>query len=138
MASKEEQAKVKRFQQRLETLKRTRGASWPVDTKYVPEMAEFFSRKDEPFMSSSRDLRDSTIARAKVLEGHDKMTDKSMAEIKRRKLKADAEKPGAGMYAKARAKVNEVTGFKKGGSVSSASKRGDGCATKGKTKGRFV
>lgn len=26
----------------------------------------------------------------------------------------------------------------KGGSVSSASKRGDGCATKGKTKGRFV
>jgi len=31
-----------------------------------------------------------------------------------------------------------VPGFKKGGSVSSASKRGDGCATKGKTKGRFV
>ena len=26
----------------------------------------------------------------------------------------------------------------KGGKVSSASKRGDGCATKGKTKGRFV
>jgi hypothetical protein len=26
----------------------------------------------------------------------------------------------------------------KGGSVSSASKRADGCATKGKTKGRFV
>jgi len=29
-------------------------------------------------------------------------------------------------------------GMKKGGSVSSASKRADGCATKGKTKGRFV
>jgi len=29
-----------------------------------------------------------------------------------------------------------VPGFKKGGST--ASKRGDGCATKGKTKGRFV
>jgi hypothetical protein len=28
--------------------------------------------------------------------------------------------------------------MKKGGSVSSASKRADGCATKGKTKGRFV
>jgi len=26
----------------------------------------------------------------------------------------------------------------KGGSVSSASKRADGCATKGKTKGKFV
>ena len=33
-----------------------------------------------------------------------------------------------------------ATGIKlaKGGSVSSASKRADGCATKGKTKGRFV
>jgi hypothetical protein len=29
-------------------------------------------------------------------------------------------------------------GMKKGGSVSSASKRADGCVTKGKTKGRFV
>ena len=29
-------------------------------------------------------------------------------------------------------------GYKKGGSVSSASKRADGCAVKGKTKGRFV
>lgn len=28
--------------------------------------------------------------------------------------------------------------YKKGGSVSSASKRGDGCAIKGKTKGRMV
>jgi hypothetical protein len=29
-------------------------------------------------------------------------------------------------------------GYKKGGSVSSASKRADGCAVKGKTKGRMV
>lgn len=29
-------------------------------------------------------------------------------------------------------------GFKKGGSVSSASKRADGCATKGKTRGKMV
>jgi hypothetical protein len=28
--------------------------------------------------------------------------------------------------------------FAKGGSVSSASKRADGCATKGKTRGKFV
>ena len=28
--------------------------------------------------------------------------------------------------------------FRKGGSVSSASKRADGCATKGKTRGKFV
>jgi hypothetical protein len=32
----------------------------------------------------------------------------------------------------------ETYGFKKGGKVSSASKRADGIATKGKTKGRMV
>ena len=31
-----------------------------------------------------------------------------------------------------------TTGMKKGGKVSSASKRADGCAVKGKTKGRLV
>jgi hypothetical protein len=34
--------------------------------------------------------------------------------------------------------ARRMLGMKKGGSVSSASKRADGCATKGKTKGRFV
>ena len=32
----------------------------------------------------------------------------------------------------------KALGMKKGGSVSSASKRADGCATKGKTKGRII
>ncbi len=39
------------------------------------------------------------------------------------------------------AKINKATnysGYKKGGSVSSASSRADGCAKKGKTKGRMV
>jgi hypothetical protein len=36
-------------------------------------------------------------------------------------------------------RVDEMgNAYKKGGSVSSASKRADGCAVKGKTKGRFV
>jgi hypothetical protein len=35
-------------------------------------------------------------------------------------------------------KRNAAKGMKKGGKVSSASKRGDGCCIKGKTKGRFV
>jgi hypothetical protein len=35
-------------------------------------------------------------------------------------------------------KGGRVKKMAKGGSVSSASKRADGCATKGKTKGRFV
>ena len=39
------------------------------------------------------------------------------------------------------AKINKATnysGYKAGGSVSSASKRADGCATKGKTRGKIV
>jgi hypothetical protein len=36
------------------------------------------------------------------------------------------------------AALGKRMGMKKGGSVSSASKRADGCATKGKTKGRMV
>jgi hypothetical protein len=34
--------------------------------------------------------------------------------------------------------TEEDSGYKKGGKVSSASKRADGCAVKGKTKGRMV
>jgi hypothetical protein len=37
-----------------------------------------------------------------------------------------------------RAKGGKVNAYAKGGSVSSASKRADGCATKGKTRGKFV
>jgi hypothetical protein len=33
---------------------------------------------------------------------------------------------------------NAVAGLKKGGAVSSASSRGDGCAMRGKTRGRMV
>jgi hypothetical protein len=39
----------------------------------------------------------------------------------------------------AEGKMSDVVGAKKGGMVkSSASKRADGCATKGKTRGRMV
>jgi hypothetical protein len=39
---------------------------------------------------------------------------------------------------KNKAKANVVKKMAKGGSISSASKRADGCAQRGKTKGRFV
>jgi hypothetical protein len=38
----------------------------------------------------------------------------------------------------AKAKMKRQYGMKKGGSVSSASKRADGCAIKGKTRGKMV
>jgi hypothetical protein len=39
---------------------------------------------------------------------------------------------------KTRQQAKEEMGMKKGGKVSSASRRADGCAIKGKTKGRMV
>jgi hypothetical protein len=39
---------------------------------------------------------------------------------------------------KVKEKIKSVLPFKKGGSVSSASKRADGCAQRGKTKGRMI
>ena len=64
-----------------------------------------------------------------------------------RKLDAEQERRQKGMEEESKGKFRELRktlGVKspvkkaKGGTVSSASKRADGCATKGKTKGRFV
>ena len=52
---------------------------------------------------------------------------------KERMQKMDAKDPDT-----VQAKINRALGMKKGGKVSSASKRADGCITKGHTKGRFV
>jgi len=52
------------------------------------------------------------------------------------KIKALEAEVAAGRKTKEEAKTE--MGMKKGGKVSSASKRADGCCTKGKTKGRMV
>lgn len=52
------------------------------------------------------------------------------------KLPPEAENDGPPKDSKGRDIIPRP--YKKGGSVSSASKRADGCATKGKTRGRMV
>jgi hypothetical protein len=47
-----------------------------------------------------------------------------------------SKKPGAA--SKGKDEMGDYTPFKKGGTVSSASKRGDGIAIRGKTRGRMV
>jgi septal ring-binding cell division protein DamX len=75
--------------------------------------------------------------RARNVDEHAKQTAKTKKDIKLKQLEAAAKKPGASGFAKDRYKMAKETGmYAKGGSV--ASKRADGCATKGKTKGRFV
>ena len=60
-----------------------------------------------------------------------------------RKQARDRFKEGLKRYEKSDEKIREkeaydFAGYKKGGKVSSASKRADGCAVKGKTRGRMV
>jgi hypothetical protein len=55
------------------------------------------------------------------------------------KIKALEAEVAAGRKTKQQAQMEaQGTGMKKGGKVSSASKRADGCAIRGKTKGRMV
>ena len=72
-------------------------------------------------------------------------TEKQNKEASERMKKEDEKDPST-----VQAKVNKAVGYKKGGEVkkaptkksepkkSSASKRADGCATKGKTRGKIV
>ena len=60
-------------------------------------------------------------------------TPKQNEEAAERMRKMDEKNPDS-----TQAKVNKALGMKKGGMVSSASKRADGCAIKGKTRGRMV
>ena len=55
------------------------------------------------------------------------------------KIKALEAEVAAGRKTKQQAQMEaQGTGMKKGGKVSSASKRADGCAIRGKTKGRMI
>jgi hypothetical protein len=55
------------------------------------------------------------------------------------RIKALEAEVAAGRKTKEQAQMEaQGTGMKKGGKVSSASKRADGCAIKGKTKGKMV
>jgi hypothetical protein len=64
----------------------------------------------------------------------------SEADIKRMEKKFDTKKDRPkmqGAYREAFGNIRQALGFKSGGSVS-ASKRADGCAVRGKTKGKMV
>jgi len=92
-----------------------------------PEVAKDFAEKLKRFVEEGKDIRAKEAA-AKA--------DKSIGvnEYKPRTVSGGG---GGGMGL---GKMNrDITkNYKKGGKVSSASKRGDGCAIRGKTKGKMV
>ena len=109
-------------------------------------------RRDLSRMAGEYDTRRGRALemRARNVENSNRLTRKTEREVALRKLQAAAEKPGASTYAKDRYRMARESGMvnrKKGGtikkmatggSVSSASKRGDGIAKKGHTKGKMV
>ena len=86
--------------------------------------------KNEAMRPSGRP--DPEVARS--IEGAAAEAAAKLAAIRRAQAAQRAERAAELKAALARPR----TGMKKGGSVSSASKRADGCVTKGKTKGKFV
>ena len=66
------------------------------------------------------------------------MMPKGMAEEARKMREQGMKEKRESAKPKGIASDDEDIGYKKGGTVSSASKRADGCVMKGKTRGRFV
>ena len=90
-----------------------RSAEFDPDIAMEPDMEDQAEMLDEPIPEVSKDLEPAKITQVAKPELSPRME-------------------------KARKDIRAAMGMKKGGKVSSASKRGDGIATKGKTKGRFV
>jgi hypothetical protein len=88
--------------------------------------------KDEYMRGVKRIAQDLGIAK-----DENQYEDKARMGSIRQAVKNEQAIEGARKAMRDRAEEGSM-GFKKGGKVSSASKRGDGCAIKGKTRGRMV
>jgi len=105
------------------------------------------SQKDIQYFADQRSS-ESKAAAEQRMQDYKEGRAKSMEEFKSNMqkiseahdAKMEKARTGGGGGGGGMPKVNrDITkNYKKGGSVSSASKRADGCATKGKTKGRMV
>jgi hypothetical protein len=97
-------------------------------------------KNDEPATATAKELAGLRSPAASPSDSSREVTAKELAD-KIAPAKELADKPATSrMRAASTSDTSDFMpgSFKKGGSVSSASKRADGCAVKGKTKGRFV
>ena len=97
--------------------------------KVNPEKAAEFRQAFETEKEANRVLREMK---------RDKAIDKAREFVKEGKS-AFGPSGASGNMGMSKLSSRDITkNYKKGGKVSSASSRADGCATKGKTKGRFI
>jgi len=101
--------------------------------------AKYLPKKDSPASSMSDDIKEPSFNPDKMVDrrsttfpgrSEPKFDSKKIVERDRSEPKFDPEKMTG--------RDRPEPGFKKGGKVSSVSKRGDGIAQRGKTKGRFI
>ena len=108
-------------------------ASESAAKKAAEKAAEKAAKKADTRFKSSHPLDDPFVKAGAVTSAA------ALGAARLDTLKRDRERAEAPAPAPAPAPARtEFENLRRGGSVSSASKRADGCATKGKTKGRFV
>jgi hypothetical protein len=96
-------------------------------------------------MPTSKDSFLSRMANEYIIEPYKRMRDKSEKELRAEQYMGTTQeemdemrKEYEAVKKRNQAPVPPASGMKKGGKVSSASKRADGCAQRGKTRGRMV
>jgi len=96
-------------------------------------------RSPESKAAAEQRMKDYNEGRAKSMEDF-KTNMQKISEAHDAKMKeiSSKSKSGGGGGAMPKSNRDITKNYKKGGSVSSASKRADGCAIKGKTRGRIV
>jgi hypothetical protein len=123
--------------------------NFPGAAKSITEMYEAKAAEDAKNADERKKMFDSAVESVKGLGKRIKEnvmgTPEQNEKAKKEMAEQDVKNPDT-----TQAKVNrmlkpkekkaggKISSYKSGGSVSSASKRADGCATKGKTKGRMV
>jgi hypothetical protein len=123
--------------------------NFPGAAKSITEMYEAKAAEDAKNADERKKMFDSAVESVKGLGKRIKEnvmgTPEQNEKAKKEMAEQDAKNPDT-----TQAKVNrmlkpegkkkggKISSYKSGGSVSSASKRADGCAIKGKTKGRMV
>jgi hypothetical protein len=86
-------------------------------------------QNEEDLANLNKYVKEPAKAAFKKLKDNLMGTDEQNQAAKERMRKMDEKNPES-----TQAKVNKALGMKKGGMVSSASKRADGCAVRGKTR----
>jgi hypothetical protein len=97
--------------------------------------------KPKPRAMAKTTPKSTPVSETKTVEAPASKPDVTKMSLSER-MKASRESARSGSGPTDTRSVNErfrsAMGMKSGGSVSSASKRADGCCTKGKTRGKFV